>query len=92
MQRASGIILDDDTKQPLDSVALGKFPKEDISNSYSRRTYSNQGGKFEFSSIGGGFFSCDFELYFSKAGYETNKVKFEQLSKDDTIYLKRLNN
>ena len=29
VQKASGVVLDAETRQPLDSVALGKFEKED---------------------------------------------------------------
>jgi hypothetical protein len=89
MQRASGVVLDNGTKQPLEKVSLGKFEKEDTSNSYTRRRYTNGKGHFEYSSVGGAFGNCGFDLYFSKEGYETLKVRFEQMSADDTIYLRK---
>jgi hypothetical protein len=88
-QKANGVVLDNETKQPLEKVAFGKYEKQDTTNSYSSRSFSDDKGQFEYSSTGGSLGSCYFDLYFSKEGYESIKVRFQQISMNDTVYLKR---
>jgi hypothetical protein len=90
MQKASGVVLDSETKEPLDKVSLGKYAKENAANSFSRRSFTDNKGQFDYSSTGGGFGSCDFDLFFSKEGYESMKVKIQQTSDNDTVFLKRI--
>src|SRR5689334_22759282 len=90
MQEAKGVVLDNESGEPIANVALGKYATFDTANSYSRRSFTDDKGRFDYSSIGGGFGSCEFELYFSKDGYESMKVRFQQSSDNDTIYLKRM--
>ncbi len=87
MQKANGVVLDSETKEPLDNVALGKYATVDTANPYSTRSFTDDKGQFDYSGIGGG--SCDFDLFFSKEGYELLKVGFQQTSDNDTVYLKR---
>src|SRR5690348_1501717 len=87
-QAADGIVLDNTTKEPLDNVALGKYVAEDTANPFTRRVFTEQ-GRFHYTSVGGG--SCEFDLYFSKDGYETAKISFQQTSHNDTVYMKRNN-
>lgn len=83
-------MLDSETKELLEKVALGKYATVDTANSYSRRSFTDGKGQFDHSSVGGGFGSCDFDLCFSKEGYEALKVRFQQTSDNDTVYLKRM--
>ena len=91
LQGLTGVVLDKETKQPLADVGIGKYEKEDPSQPYSRREYSDSTGNFDYSSISGGPFGCpDLELFFSKKGYKTSKLKFNSYSVNDTIYLEKI--
>src|SRR6188768_4257730 len=84
LQEATGVVMDKRTQKPIENVALGKYEKEDTSNSYSRRIYTDEKGQFNYHSTSGGFRHCpDLVLYFSKEGYETNKMTFESVSEND---------
>ncbi|MBM3186903.1 MAG: hypothetical protein FJZ67_11445 [Bacteroidetes bacterium] len=91
MQQATGVVLDRQTKKPIDNVSLGKYEKEDTTNSYSRRIYTDNKGQFDYHSTSGGFRKCpDLVLYFNKQGYKTNKMTFASITKNDKIYLDRV--
>jgi len=81
MQEKSGIVLDSRTRLPVEGVAISKYEKEDSTNPYTRRIYSDENGLFEYSGIGG---TNSFELYFMKDGYKVQKIHNES---SDTILL-----
>src|SRR5690606_23188747 len=82
-QEVTGKIFDNETKFPIDHVAVGNYEKENTEQPYSRRYYSDSTGHFNYHSISGGLFGCpDVELYFSKEGYVTSKLNFNSSSRD----------
>ena len=89
-QLANGVVLDKDTKKPIQNVSLGRYETYDPANSFSRQVVTDEAGNFEYRSTSGGMGECDFDLYISKDGYEKVKVHFEQTSENDTIYLKKI--
>ncbi|MEO7046710.1 MAG: hypothetical protein ABI091_15500 [Ferruginibacter sp.] len=83
-QNIQGIILDVETKTPIDSVAvLERNPEDSYPHPY---TLSDKNGKFSFTKE-----TRNSVLYFSKSGYEDLRVKFKRFSPlailRDTIYL-----
>jgi hypothetical protein len=91
VQKASGIVLDKTSGQPLAEVAAGKFKTEDPNNGYSRRIYTDSTGHFEYHGLSGGLGRCpDLVLYFSKDNYKTLKMTFSNMTGNDTIYLEKL--
>lgn len=87
MQKADGVILDQQTKQPIKevSVSQNEAPKE---NAYVER--SDESGHYIISAISGGLCGCpDIVLNFSKDGYKTRKITFSSRSSRDTVYLER---
>lgn len=91
IQQATGIVLDRQTRKPIDNVSLGKYEKEDSANSYSRRIYTDKQGHFDYHSTSGGLRKCpDLILYFNKQGYKTSKMTFESFSANDTVFLDKV--
>ncbi len=84
-------MLDRKTLEPISHVSLGKFEKEDMTNSYSRRVYTDDKGQFDYNSTSGGISGCpDLVLYFNKIGYKTSQMTFNSVSQSDTVYLDRI--
>jgi hypothetical protein len=82
-QSVSGTVLDQDTKQPIDSVFIFKQSKE------YNNIYSDKKGWFEVTSISGGLFGCPpMTIELKREGYITKTVKIDNAS-NETIYLKR---
>jgi hypothetical protein len=81
VQEKSGIVLNSDTRQPLEGVAISKYEKADSTNNYTKRIYSDKNGQFEYRGIGG---SNSFELYFIKEGFKIKKIENND---SDTILL-----
>jgi hypothetical protein len=50
-QKASGIVLDNETKLPIEKVAFGKYEKVDFSNSYSSQTFTDNKSYYNYSSV-----------------------------------------
>jgi len=91
IQQATGIVLDRQSKQPIEKVSLGKYEKEDPNNSYSRRDFTDKNGLFNYSSTSGGLRECpDLVLYFNKNGYKTTKMVFESYTTNDTVFLDKV--
>lgn len=91
VQQATGVVLDRKTLEPISYVSLGKFEKEDTSNSYSRRIYTDNNGQFDYHNTSGGIGGCpDLILYFNKVGYKASKMTFNSVSQGDTVYLDRI--
>jgi hypothetical protein len=85
-QDVSGIIVDDKTKLPINSVFIQNIEKD------SCYTYSDCFGFFELTCISGGISNCTtMSVIIHKTGYKSKSFKFE-LGYQDTIRLKRLNN
>jgi hypothetical protein len=86
-QEAKGIVLDEETHRPIAHVAITRQAAEDYehSNFDWRKVYSDSVGVFHFHAIG---ITNKFDLYFSKEGYWTRKVKYGKERVSDTVYLK----
>lgn len=76
VQSASGVVLNSKTRKPLPAVGISPYEKEDASNPYTRKIYSDSNGQFNYHSVG---FSSSFELFFIKKGYKTLKINSEDL-------------
>jgi hypothetical protein len=87
VQNAEGVVVDKLSKQPLDSVAIGKQEKGDPSNPFTRRIYSQRDGVFKYSGIGG---TNNVELYFTKSGYTTISIEYTASNRSDTVYLQKI--
>jgi hypothetical protein len=86
-QEAKGIVLDEETHRPIAHVAITRQAAEDYehSNFDWRKVYSDSVGVFHFHAIG---ITNKFDLYFSKEGYWTRKVKYGSGRVSDTVLLK----
>jgi len=81
-QRLIGVVFDEETKQPIDSVYIHK---ENHTGDYSDST-----GRFQIHAISGGLTGCPLlKLSFSKPGYTTITGEYEN-SNDKTIYLEKI--
>ena len=89
-QRAEGVVLDNDTKMPIDSVTIA--PTSTTKNTeVFPANYSTKNGQFKFRKISGGITHCpDLTLYFYKKGFKQNRSTFSSESINDTIYLEKL--
>ena len=82
----SGIVVDAETKAPINNVTIGKTDSTDLDNPFNKKTYTKSNGQYEILGIGG---SCkDITMYFSKENFETQKTEIRNNS-NDTIYLKK---
>jgi hypothetical protein len=89
VQKAEGIILDKETKAPLDSVSVTSVDVAKNTVPYPIE-YSAKSGQFKFSKISGGITQCpDLTLYFYKKGFKQNRVTFNSYSVNDTIFLEK---
>ena len=85
---SNGMILDKDTKLPLDSVAIGMYEIEDSSKNYTLHEYSDEHGDYKYHRISS---SNTFDLYFIKKGYKTKKKELHTtFGMVDTIYMERI--
>ena len=91
-QKATGIILDKQTNEPICNVVIGKFEKEALNNPFTSREYSDTTGRFRYEGISGGFFRCPvLTLHFSKEGYVPKQFKYDCSScGSDTIFLEKV--
>ncbi|MDB5283086.1 MAG: hypothetical protein JWO06_2161 [Bacteroidota bacterium] len=91
IQRASGVVLDKQTGQPIQNVSLGKYVADDPNNVSIPRALTNANGQFNYSGISGGLFGCpDIQLYFNKERYRQVIKTFSSFSSNDTIFLEKL--
>jgi len=91
IQQAKGIVLDSKTLKPIANVSLGKDKKEDSTNPYSKRIYTNDSGQFDYHSVSGGFRQCpDLVLYFNKPRYKTITITLPSFTQNDTVYLDKI--
>ncbi len=80
----SGVVLDKLTKKPIEDVAIGKTDTTDLDNAFNRKTMTRENGDYEIYGIAG---RCnEITMFFSKDGYETQKIIFLNNS-NDTILL-----
>ncbi|WP_146104982.1 carboxypeptidase-like regulatory domain-containing protein [Nonlabens tegetincola] len=80
----SGVVLDKLTKKPIENVAIGKMDTSDLNNSFNRKTMTGENGDYEIYGFAG---RCnEITMFFSKDGYETQKIIFPNNS-TDTILL-----
>jgi hypothetical protein len=94
LQQASGTVLDSDTKLPIDSVIISRYFNSDTVIEWNRNFYTDESGNFEFTGMAGGLFGCPkIKLEIEKTGYENIIKKYRSCcTKNDTIYLKKVNN
>jgi hypothetical protein len=87
LQQADGVILDRQTKIPIDSLNIATV--DILKNTVTGRVeYSIKNGNFKFTKMSGGIRKCpDLTLYFYKWGYNQTSLTFESSSTNDTIYL-----
>ena len=82
-QSVSGTILDQDTKQPVDSVYIYNAQKAEVN------TYSDNKGNFNLKSISGGLFRCPaMKIIMDKKGYCKDSIEIPN-SDHSIMYLKR---
>jgi hypothetical protein len=84
LQKISGTVLDEQTKQPIDSVYIQE------ENKYDYNCFTDPKGNFKLSRISGGLFRCPtMKVVISKTGYETFSLKIEN-GEHKTIKLRKL--
>lgn len=84
LQKVSGTVIDEQSKQPIDSVYIQE------ENNYGYNSYTDQKGNFELSRISGGLFRCPpMKVVISKSSFETVSLKIEN-GEHKTIKLKKL--
>ena len=90
-QRATGIVLDKDSKQPLADVRITKGYKEGAPEDKYLKYRSDKSGLFlaRYQSVSL-FFGTPLRLSFSKPGYQIVRVRPEGRTANDTIYLERM--
>lgn len=90
-QRATGIVLDKDSKQPLTDVRIIKGHKEGAPEDKYLKYRSDGSGKFlvRYQSVSL-FFGTPLRLSFSKPGFQTSKVRLDGRTENDTVYLEKL--
>ncbi|MEO6302791.1 MAG: carboxypeptidase-like regulatory domain-containing protein [Bacteroidia bacterium] len=82
LQKVSGTILDNDTKQPLDSVSITK-----VGNNLNE--FTNSKGNFTITAISGGLCGCPpMKINIKKAEYEVATAKIKS-ARSKTLYLKK---
>jgi len=80
----SGVVLDKLTKKPIQDVAIGKTDTTDLENPFNRKVMTTENGTYEIYGVAG---RCnEITMFFSKDGYETEKIIFPNNS-TDTILL-----
>src|SRR5690554_5227583 len=80
----SGVVLDKLTKKPIRDVAIGKTDTTDLDNPFNRKTMTRENGDYEIYGTAG---RCnEITMFFTKDGYETRKITFQNNS-TDTILL-----
>ena len=81
----SGVVLDKLTRKPIENVAIGKTDITDLDDPSNRKTMTRKNGEYEIYGVAG---KCDeITMFFTRDGYQTEKVTFENNS-NDTIFLK----
>jgi hypothetical protein len=80
----SGVVLDKFSKIPIQDVAIGKTDTTDLDNPFNSKTMTAENGSFEVNGIAG--ICNEITLFFTKDGYETQKIMFKNNS-SDTILL-----
>jgi len=87
VQSAEGLILDRDTRLPVENVL---YYRDEITYGVE---YSDSTGKFNYNGgLAGGAFGCpNITLYFYKKGYKPVKVTYKAFSKNDTVLLGKQN-
>jgi hypothetical protein len=89
MQSADGIVLNRDTKTPVDGVMISS--KEFLKNAITPGVeYSTTDGRFTFSKVDGGLQCPNLTLYFYKGGFKQKKMTFHPSTVDDTVYLESI--
>jgi hypothetical protein len=80
----SGVVLNKLTNKPIENVAIGKTDTTDLDNPFNRKTETSKDGEYEIYGTAG---RCnETTMYFTKDGYETQKITFQNNS-IDTILL-----
>ena len=87
VQHGNGVILDHDTRQPIDQVTISKYKRFGDVYRHSYKFHSTRDGKFDVSYSSGGLFGCpDLHLYLVKDNYQIKEVINPN---NDTILLEK---
>ena len=84
VQKADGVVLDNDTHKPISHVHMARFAPDDYKDTDNSVAYSDSAGIFHFYAIS---MTGNFDLYFSKEGYISRKIEYRNGPRPDTIYL-----
>lgn len=85
----TGVVLNKLTKKPIQDVAIGKTDSTKLGNPFNRKTMTTEKGFYEIFGIAG---RCnEVTMYFSKYGFETQKIQLSNNS-TDTILLQPATN
>lgn len=92
MQMADGKVMDQDSHLPLANVIVSPFEKEDSSHSLFDPLNTNDSGQFKYMGMTVGLIGCPgLTLYFRKEGYQTIKKAYSRQSRNNVVYLHKLN-
>ncbi len=79
----SGGVLDKLTLKPIEDVAIGKTDTTDLDNPFNMKTMTMKNGSYEIFGIAG---RCnEITMFFTKDGYETQKIIFQNNSADTIL-------
>ena len=86
MREVTGTILDNETKQPIDSVFIFIVKKN---RSTENSCYTDKYGKFKLNDISSGLFNCpDIKVFLTKKGYKDLELVLPNYV-DTTICLRK---
>jgi hypothetical protein len=90
-QNTHGIVIDSETKLPLDKVLLSEKPHTTTSEDNDLIFQTKEDGTYDYSVLSEALSGCpDITLYFFKSGYSTVKQTFTSGSYGDTVYMVKI--
>jgi 5-hydroxyisourate hydrolase-like protein (transthyretin family) len=90
-QQVKAVVLDKQTKQPINNVLLSKPEKLEKASSATNSIYTNAQGQFSYTTTSSGCKRNPYlQLFFSKDGYKTQQQVFAVNTNNDTVYLEKI--
>jgi hypothetical protein len=90
-QKAQGVVIDNETKLPLNKVLLSDEPQPRNSKGSDPIFQTKADGMYNYSVLSEALSGCpDITLYFFKSGYITVKQTFTSDSGGDTVYMVKI--
>lgn len=87
-QQVTGVVLNQETKAPIEYIAIGQYEKFDASNPDSKRIYTDKNVQYTYTSTYTAAEPCpDLALYFTRRGYKTTIKTFKPFTENDTLYI-----